>query len=52
MFVQELSDPGPRHNQSRSEDAELVEAVTLSLKVYCAVLCSDHVFPQKSIHCV
>ncbi|XWS49888.1 hypothetical protein CRYUN_Cryun12cG0041700 [Craigia yunnanensis] len=30
--VEELSDPGPQHNQSHSEYAELAEAVSLSLK--------------------
>ncbi|XVF51549.1 hypothetical protein PTKIN_Ptkin04bG0193500 [Pterospermum kingtungense] len=30
--VVELSDPGPQHNQSHLEDAELAEAVSLSLK--------------------
>ena len=44
MFVQALSDIGLQHNQSHSEDAELAEAVSLPLKVCCAVLCSDHIF--------
>ncbi|XWS48967.1 hypothetical protein CRYUN_Cryun13aG0122900 [Craigia yunnanensis] len=30
--VEELSNPGPRHNQSHLEDAELAKAVSLSLK--------------------
>ncbi|OMO79429.1 hypothetical protein CCACVL1_13680 [Corchorus capsularis] len=32
LDVEELSDPAPRHNQSHLEDAELAEAVSLSLK--------------------
>lgn len=43
-FVQELSDPGPRQNQSHLEDAELEKAVSLSLKVCCTLVCSDNVF--------
>lgn len=46
MFVQELSNTGPRHNMSHSEDAVLEEAVSLSFKVCCTVLCSSHVFLQ------
>lgn len=39
IFVQDLSDPGPPPNQPHvEEDAQLAEAVSLSLKVCCAVL--------------